>query len=101
MNMQVGVHKALGVGRIEALQATAEALADVIDGARPELVAAAAGRLQVVLAELAALGAEAQKGSKADELKARRNARRSTGADSAPAARRGQPRRRGGGSRAS
>lgn len=95
------VGEALSAGRIEALKASARALAKVIDGdGNDELVTAAVGRLQRVLTELEQLGVQARKGSVADEIKAKRDDRRAVRHDPASAARRGQSRRRGGGNRA-
>lgn len=59
-----------------------------------------AGQLRAVIKDLAALGAgETVEVSAADEIAARRKARLSDADDSAPTARRGEPRRRGGGHR--
>jgi len=62
-------------------------------------IAALSRELRAVVAELAAL--EPEEVSRVDDLAARRVARRTGAADTAPASRRSQPRRRGGSSRTS
>lgn len=75
--------------RRKTLEAIRDDLAAKLDRAEPAVVAQIAGQLRQTLADLAALPAES-KGSKTDEVKERREARRRAGAKAAPAARRGR-----------
>lgn len=86
------------MGQREDLELLRDGLIEAFEHADYAVKAQVAGQLRAVLKDLAGLG-ETEDGSLADEISARREARRAGAAPGASAARRGQPRRRGGSDR--
>jgi hypothetical protein len=75
--------------RRASLEAIRDSLAVAMDNAEPNVIAQIAARLQAVIREIGELP-DGKKVSKADELAARRKARRAAAADRASAAGEGQ-----------